>query len=57
MLYSELEQDISKIVEDSLSVDPRFKTEKQYIKLSIKEIKNQLIDTGNMKKKVFTIVI
>lgn len=51
--YPELREDIEKIIEDHLSVDPRFKSEKQYVKLSIAEIKKQLIETGNYKEKSF----
>ena len=44
--YPDLQEDIQKIIENHLSVDPRFKSEKQYVRLSIKEIKKQLIETG-----------
>ena len=44
-IYPELKEDIQKIIEDHLSVDPRFKSEKKYVKLSIQKIKKQLIET------------
>lgn len=52
--YPELKKDIRKIIEDHLSVDPRFKSEKQYVKLSIKEIKNQLVETGKYENSSFS---
>lgn len=52
-IYPELKEDIQKIIEDNLSVDPRFKSEKQYVKLSIREIKKQLIETGKYEEKSF----
>lgn len=32
-IYPELKEDIQKIIEDHLSVDPRFKSEKKYVKI------------------------
>lgn len=52
--YPNLKEDIEKIIEDYLCIDPRFKSEKQYVRLSIKEIKNQLIETGKYKEKSFS---
>lgn len=54
LLYPELENDITKIIEDSLSIDPKFKSEKQYVKLSIAEIKRQLIKTGKYEESSFS---
>lgn len=53
VIYPELKQDIIKIIEYSLSTDPRFKTEKQYVRLTIKEIKQQLIKTGKYEENSF----
>lgn len=53
-IYPELKQDITKIIEDNLSVDPHFKTEKQYVRLTVKEIKQQLINTGKYGEKSFS---
>lgn len=53
-IYPELEADIVKIIEDSLSTDPRFKTEKQYVRLTVKEIKKQLIETGKYEERSFS---
>ena len=38
-IYPNLEKDIIKIIENSLSTDPKFKTEKQYVNMTVKEIK------------------
>lgn len=37
--YPDLTQNIEKIIEDNLSIDPHFRSEKQYVKLTAKEIK------------------
>lgn len=52
--YPELEEDIEIIIEDSLSVDPRFKSEKQYVKMTIREIKKRLIETKKYDNKSFS---
>lgn len=52
--YPNLKQDIEKIIEDSLSIDPHFKSEKQYVKMTIKEIKTRLIETGKYNDKSFS---
>ncbi len=52
--YPELKQDIENIIKDSLSVDPHFKSEKQYVKMTIKEIKRQLIKTGKYDNNSFS---
>lgn len=52
--YPNLKQDIEKIIEDSLSIDPHFKSEKQYVKMTIKEIKIRLIETGKYNDKSFS---
>ena len=44
--YPDLQKDINKIIENYLSVDPQFKKETPYVRLSIQEIKTQLIKTG-----------
>lgn len=53
VIYPDLKQDIIKIIDTSLSTDPRFKTEKQYVRLTIKEIKQQLIETGKYEGNSF----
>ncbi len=52
--YPDLKQDIENIIKDSLSVDPHFKSEKQYVKMTIKEIKKRLTETGNYDNKNFS---
>ena len=52
--YSDLESDIKKIMENSLSVDPKFKSEKQYVNMTVKEIKRQLIETGKYQERNFS---
>lgn len=52
-IYPTLKNDIEKIIEDNLSVDPRFKTEKQYVRLTVNEIKSQLIKTKKYNDKSF----
>lgn len=42
----DLADDIKNIVQDWSQTDPKFKTEKRYVKLTIKEIRNRLIQTG-----------
>ena len=44
--YPELEDDIKKIVDEYSSTEPHFKTERKYVKLTIKEIMNELLKTG-----------
>lgn len=52
--YPTLKKDIEKIVENHLSTDPRFKKEEQYVNLSIKTIKEKLIETGKYHKSSFS---
>ena len=52
-IYPYLEKDITKIIENSLSTDPKFKTEKQYVNMTVKEIKKQLIETGKYEENSF----
>ena len=52
--YPTLEKDITKIIENFCLTDPKFKTEKRYVRLSIKEIKKQLIETGKYNDKSFS---
>ena len=52
--YPELPEDIKKVIADNLSVDPHFKSEKQYIKLSVVEIKKQLVQTGKYTENSFS---
>ncbi len=52
-IYPYLKEDINKIIQDKLSVDPHFRSEKQYVKLTIKEIKKQLINTGKYNESSF----
>ena len=52
--YPELQEDIKKIIENNSSVDPHFKSETQYVRLSIKEIKKQLIETGKYEEDSFS---
>ena len=52
--YPDLIQDITKIIEDYLSIDPHFKSEKQYVKLTVKQIKKLLIETGKYNDKSFS---
>lgn len=49
--YPTLESDIQKIMEENSYTDPHFQTEKQFTKLTIKEIMNRLLDTGRYKEK------
>ena len=49
-IYPELKADIELIIEEYLSTDPHFRTEKQFVKLTINEIMTSLIDTGKYKK-------
>ena len=42
--YPELKQDIIRIMEGNAYTDPHFETEKQYVKLTLKEIMNRLIE-------------
>ena len=39
VIYPNLENDITKIIENSLSIDPKFKTEKQYVNMTVKKNK------------------
>lgn len=52
--YPDLTQDIEKIIEDNLSIDPHFRSEKQYVKLTAKEIKKRLIETGKYTENSFS---
>ena len=52
--YSSLKEDITKVIENYLSTDPRFKTEKQYVNMTVKEIKKQLIETGKCQENSFS---
>ena len=52
--YSSLKEDITKVIENYLSTDPRFKTEKQYVNMTVKEIKKQLIETGKYQENSFS---
>lgn len=52
--FPKLKQNIKKIIENHCLTDPRFKTEKQYVRLSIAEIKKQLIEIGNYEEKSFS---
>ena len=53
VIYPNLENDITKIIENSLSIDPKFKTEKQYVNMTVKKIKNKLIETKKYEEKSF----
>ena len=53
-IYPYLEDDIIKIMQNSLSTDPKFKTEKQYVNMTVKEIKKQLIETGRYQENSFS---
>lgn len=44
--FPNLKKDIEVIIENDISTDPRFKTEKQYVRLTLKEIIERLIKTG-----------
>lgn len=52
-IYPTLEKDIESIIENHCSTDPRFKSEKQYVKLTIREIISRLIDTGKYTESSF----
>lgn len=51
--YPDLKKDIETVIEDSLSTDPKFKSEEQYVNMTIIEIKKQLIKTGKYNDKSF----
>ena len=53
-IYPCLERDIIEVIENSLSTDPKFKTEKQYVNMTVKEIKKQLIETGKYQENSFS---
>lgn len=53
-IYPYLEKDITEVIENSLSTDPKFKTEKQYVNMTVKEIKEQLIETGKYEENSFS---
>ena len=53
-IYPYLEKDITEVIENSLSTDPKFKTEKQYVNMTVKEIKKQLIETGKYEENSFS---
>lgn len=46
-IYPQLKDDIKSVIEEYASTDPDFKTEKRYVKLTLQEIRNRLIQTGN----------
>lgn len=48
--YLELESDIVKIIDEYSSTDPQFKTEKQFVRLTVKEIMKKLISTGKYQE-------
>ena len=52
-IYPTLEQDIDQITLNHCSTDPRFKHEKQYVKLTINEIISELIKTGKYTENSF----
>lgn len=52
--YPDLKNDIEKIINDYALTDPDFKTEKRYVRLTVKEIKNRLISTGKYDNKSFS---
>lgn len=49
--FPNLPKQLEKIVEDHLITDSQFKTEKQYVRLTLKEIKQQLITKNGYKEK------
>ena len=49
-IYPDLKADIELIIAEYLSTDPHFRTEKQFVKLTINEIMTSLIDTGKYEK-------
>lgn len=51
--YPDLEKDIKTIIEEYLLSDPHFKSEKLYVRLTVKEIKLKLIETGKYNEKSF----
>lgn len=51
--YPELKDDIKRILETQLSTDPKFKSEKRYVRLTVKEIKLELIKTGKYQENSF----
>jgi len=48
--YPNLEEDIKIIIDEHSSTDPQFKTEKQFVKLTIDEIMKRLINTNKYQK-------
>lgn len=46
LIFPNLENDIRKIVDEYASTDPDFNTEKRYVRLTINEIRNRLIETN-----------
>jgi len=52
--YPELTSDIKNIIKEYLLVDPHFKSEKLYVRLTIKEVKKALVNTGKYTDKSFS---
>lgn len=44
--YSSLAEDIKNVIEDFSQIDPSFKTEKMYVRLTVNQITNMLVNTG-----------
>lgn len=53
-IYPSLKEDIESIIKEYLLTDPHFKSEKLYVRLTIKEIKTRLIETGKYDEKSFS---
>lgn len=49
--YPGLKDDIVKLIDNYAQTDPRFKTEKMYMRLTVKEIINMLVETGKYTEK------
>lgn len=52
--YPELEADINEIIKVQVSTDPKFKNEKKYVRLTINEIKQKLIETKKYEENSFS---
>lgn len=52
--YPDLVKDIENIISGYASTDPDFKTEKRYVRITVKEIKKMLIKTGKYTEKSFS---
>ena len=48
-----MKDDIKRILETQLSTDSKFKSEKRYVRLTVKEIKLELIKTGKYQENSF----